>query len=87
MTLMRLVHLAHRFQTSRIGRFCGWISLVSMAWMLIASLGTIARRRYAGESFELFDAFLLVIAFFAANASRPIYLTIRSARSPATEGK
>ena len=88
MPLTRLVHLVHRFQSSRIGRLSGWISLLTVGWMAIAATGTIGLRRYVGEPFVLFDAFLLVIALFAVNAARTIYLTyIRSARSRAPEGE
>ena len=88
MPLMRLVHQVHRFQTSRLGRICGWFCLLATGWMAIASIGTIALRRYTGEQFVVFDAFLLVIAFFAVGAARAIYtMHIRPAHSRATEGK
>ena len=88
MSPIELLNLVHRFQTSRIGRLSGWISLIATGWMALASLGTLALRRYAGEQFVLFDAFLLVIAFFAVGATRAIYITyIRSAQSRAAEGK
>jgi hypothetical protein len=88
MQLMRIVRLAHRFQSSRIGKICGWINLFIMGWMVIASLGTLALRRYTGEQFDLFDALLLVIAFFAANAARTMYVIyVRPGRSRDVQGK
>jgi hypothetical protein len=88
MQLTRLVRLAHRFQSSRIGRICGWTSFIVMGWMDIGMLGNLVLRRYTGEQFDLTDGLLLVVAFFAANAAWTMYVTyIRPSRSRDTEEK
>ena len=85
---MQLLQLMHRFVNSRTGRICGWISFIAMVWMAIASLANLVLRRYSGQQFGLSDAFLLVIAFFAANAARSVYVIyIHRGRSRITEDK
>ena len=80
----RIVRLAQRFVSSRLGKVCGWICFCQMILLAIASLTNLVLRRFSGDPIDMADALLLLFAFFGFNVSRVIYVTFSLSVRPRT---